>query len=256
MSESDGIEEAFDGAMRVAVAAAGQVAQHLAVQREKVQRALETASEAEAAQLRARLAVERQSARAQLAPVHDAAWWDRARPFEVADLYATAKAWEQYDPEAHRAADRMRTETRTRYGLDADTIAADPRAVTDFLAHAAGEDMRRRAQQDAADVALLVAAERAERALLDTDPERSDDRADALHESSEVAYDSAERRAALAAELEARGVDSEPAAARVRVDVSQAQPATEAIRSVEGGPKARKRRVRGVARTPRTQLGR
>ncbi|MEL7978376.1 hypothetical protein AAG589_21095 [Isoptericola sp. F-RaC21] len=62
-----------------------------------------------------------------------------------------------------------------------------------------------------------------------------------------MAYDSAERRAATARDLEAKGIDHETVATRMRGDVSQAKPATAAVgeRTKSNAPKARRARGRG-----------
>src|SRR5450756_54925 len=102
--EADGIEEALEGGLRVALTAAG------------------------------RLHVERMAARAQLAPVTDSAWWDRAGAREITQAYATAKAWSGIDPDAERAVERIRGEVRVRYGVDVD--AAPDRAALQARARA------------------------------------------------------------------------------------------------------------------------
>jgi hypothetical protein len=60
-------------------------------------------------------------------------------------------------------------------------------------------------------------------------------------------YDSAERRAVFADHLERQGIDLDVVAARVRADVSQAKPATEATRATRSGTsKARRARSGAV----------
>ena len=60
-------------------------------------------------------------------------------------------------------------------------------------------------------------------------------------------YDSAERRAATARDLEGKGIDHEVVATRMRADVSQAKPATEATAGgPQKAPKARRSRGRGA----------
>lgn len=59
-------------------------------------------------------------------------------------------------------------------------------------------------------------------------------------------YDSADRRQATAADLEAKGVDAGAVETRMRADVSQGQPATEAVAGTASrrAPKARPTRAR------------
>ncbi|RCK69939.1 hypothetical protein DT076_07945 [Desertihabitans brevis] len=80
--------------------------------------------------------------------------------------------------------------------------------------------------------------------------EVEDDRAREARADGVRSYDSAERRDATAAALEARGIDPRTVATRMRADVSQARPATEATR-IPGRARtaaARAGRVRGVRR--------
>jgi hypothetical protein len=66
-----------------------------------------------------------------------------------------------------------------------------------------------------------------------------------------IEYDSAERREGTARELEAAGLDRELVATKMRADVSQAKPATEAVTTTRTG-RAAKARTTGV-RTARAQ---
>ncbi|WP_435736434.1 hypothetical protein V5D56_16850 [Cellulosimicrobium sp. PMB13] len=67
-------------------------------------------------------------------------------------------------------------------------------------------------------------------------------------EDGRAAYDSAERRDATANVLRAKGIDGDVVATRMRADVSQARPATEAVAARPAGrsPKARKTRGRAA----------
>lgn len=79
-------------------------------------------------------------------------------------------------------------------------------------------------------------------------------RADELRGEGAQDYDSAGRRAARAAELEGKQIDQETVATRMRADVSQGRPASEAV---SAGKAAKARKTRLGASTGRTQqLGR
>ena len=127
--ETDGIEEAFEGQLRVLVTAAGQVGERIARGREEALRRAQAQSEQEARELQSRLAAEQRAARAELANVHRSDWWDRATPEVIGRTYQVARAWSQEDPEAVRAEQRMNDELRTRYGVDVNSTNADPAAV-------------------------------------------------------------------------------------------------------------------------------
>ncbi|MDQ3359699.1 MAG: hypothetical protein M3520_12955, partial [Actinomycetota bacterium] len=69
--ESDGVDEAVEGVLRVGLTAAGpRMAEIIARAREQAAREAQAASEHEARELAERLTAERSAARAQLAPVH------------------------------------------------------------------------------------------------------------------------------------------------------------------------------------------
>lgn len=71
-------------------------------------------------------------------------------------------------------------------------------------------------------------------------PAGHEQRADSAREEAGAKYDSAERRANTAADLETQGHDHVTVARQMRADVSQATPATEATNGSRS-PRARKR---------------
>lgn len=265
--ETDGIEEAFEGQMRVLITAAGQAGERIARAREESLRRSQAASEQEARELTSRLAAEQRAARAELAGVHRAEWWDRATPEEVGRTYQVARAWSREDPEAARAVDRMRDELRTRYDVDVERSGVDPVIVQAAMQsaerdRAQGDAERSRAAAEKAEALRLLEQaaqeeERAERARAAAEHEADPaERARALAEAeqreaivasaqadSQTLYDSAERRSATANDLEARGIDREVIATRVRADVSQAKPATGAVQASVGGRARKARRL-------------
>ena len=78
--ESDGIEEAFDGQLRIAVTAAGRMGETLARAREDAARRARAQSEQEARELSSRFEAEKRAARVELGSVYRSDWWDRATP--------------------------------------------------------------------------------------------------------------------------------------------------------------------------------
>jgi len=162
MSESDGVDEAVGGGIRIAVTAAGLVAERMAQARAERAKAAEAVSEKEARRLEARLGVEGATARAQLSQVDRDGWWDNAGVSEVADAWETAQAWRRLDPLAERAAERIEREVRLRYGVDVhDSEGLDPATLERAAVEreAAGVD-RRRARQagEELEAAVLLAA--------------------------------------------------------------------------------------------------
>ncbi|PFG44875.1 hypothetical protein ATJ97_0297 [Georgenia soli] len=264
VEESDGIEEAVTGSVRVAVTVGARMGEMLARAREERLRRAEAADEQQARELTARLHAEQAAA---LAPAFRTEWWDQAGPEDIQHVYTAARAWTGQDPEADRAADRIRDEVRRRYGVDVDRAAADPDLVRVALERA--EARRAQAEQERGRVAeeqvqaqLLVAeagmadqaaataraaaqhepdpAERAEATLV---AEQEQIRATAAREAGKDNYDSAERRQAFAADLERRGLDYETVAARITADVSQGTHPSAAVKPAgKKAPKARKSR--------------
>lgn len=340
--ESDGIEEAFEGQMRVLATAAGRAGETLARAREEAKRRALERSQREARELESRFEAERRAAHTEFSNVHRNDWWDRATPEQIANTYQTARAWSADDPEAVRAEVRLRDEMQTRYGVtpeelqatvhqaasaaEAERLAAaaeaeraasaakaelgqakewfaqnDPRVLQRYELSLRGADTveqersdhrglvqdwrtrtgqesqpereaaaqrQRSAAEEAEAVRLLHEADRADNAAERSRTEAGNDpdaeqrleervqaeqrqaQADAARDAAQPLYDSAERRDATAADLESKGVSPEAVSAKMRADVSQAKPATEATKGPVGkSPKARKSR----GRTPQAQ---
>lgn len=270
--DTDGMEEALAGQIRVIVTAAGLAGEGLARAREQQQRRAQAASEQEARELQSRFAAERQAARAELSTVYRAEWWDRATPEQIGHSYQVAHAWARDDPEAAKAEQHMNDQLRSRYGVDVASTNVDPATVRAAMeraeqdrARATGE--RTDAATDLAEAQLLLnqanqldqqsenARQAAEHepdpsvraaALADADGHEVD--AEATQDTGRAVYDSAERREASARDLKKHGVGEKAVAAKMYADVSQAKPATEAVQS-DGrirGSKARKYRSRST----------
>lgn len=252
VDESDGIEDAFAGQLRIAITAAGRAGEMIARAREESARRAQAASEQQARELASRFETDKQLARVELSPVYQSQWWDNATPEQIGGAYTTARAWAGEDVEAVRAEQHIRDELHARYGVD--NAAGDAAAVRDALERADRErrhtdEQRRKASAEEIEAAALL---------------RHADAADRDAESQSIAargepavgYDSAERRQATARDLEQRGVSQEAIAAKMRADVSQAKPATEAVKSTPArAAKARPGRARG-AKVQRTEMGR
>lgn len=124
--ESDGVGEAFDDSLRVALTIAAQFAERIARLREQGARQRTAAASQEARELQARFDSERHAARAALTPVKQTGWWNTAGVEEIAAVYETARVWREHDDVAERAVDTIRTEVQDRYGIDVDDPRADP----------------------------------------------------------------------------------------------------------------------------------
>lgn len=217
MSEQgDGVDEALESMLRIALTVAGRVAERVAREREQQLRDAQAASEQEARELQNRLDAQRQAARAALSSVEAPEWWDRAQPEQIAEAWQLANEWKHTDPAAAQAVDEIGQQLRDRYEIDVDDLRGDPAAVRDAL------QRREQDLQTAAEQRARGAREQTEAQLLMRDSDHAHERGepaeattqqDAAHER----YDSAERRTALAASLE--GVaDQETIEARVIAD--------------------------------------
>jgi len=279
--ETDGIEEAFEGQLRVLVTAAGQIAERISRAREEASRRAQAVSEQAAREMKERFEAERKTAQLEVSRVHTPEWWDRATPEQMAHTYQVARAWTREDPEAARAEQTMRNEFRSRYNLDVDKTDANPAAVSAARQKAErdradADAERHRAATEAAEAQLLLNQadqedRRADEARLaaehQSDPETraerlaeaeaAGDRSGAIREDGRTVYDSAERREGTARDLESKGIDGQTVATRMRADVSQARPATEAVTGTKSkAPNARKGRSSRAAQIQNAGLDR
>jgi hypothetical protein len=280
MVETDGIEESIEGVTRVAVTAGSRIGEQLSRAIAERARELEAQALTEGRDLRDRFEAERAAAVADVRQVHGAEFWNQNDPQRIGQTFATARAWRDFEPEAREAEDRMKTELRERYGLNTDALNGDPAKVQEWVARLEAERLdrlaqeeRRKEQDDRADAAVTLSeadrldaeAARQEASLWKAydEPEREsrESDADALRGDagekrgeSALQYDSAERRAATAHELQAKQIDGETVATRMRADVSQGRPAADATIT---GKAAKARKTRLGATPGRTQqLGR
>lgn len=280
--ESDGIEEAFEGQMRMVAMTAARAGEMFARAREDARRRAQQSSEREARELTSRLEAEKLAARAQYADVQRSEWWDRATPDEIGQRFQTARAWQNEDPEAARAEQHMRGEIKSRYGID---VPADGRTVSGSQVTTAVQgsldqdrqaaEQRRRAEQERAEAFRLETESRQDdraadeaRSSAEFEPDlnereqatveaaQRDAESASARNKGEVLYDSAERRDATAQELSNQGVSEKAIAARMHEDKGQAKPPIAAVK--DGGPrKAPSVRKAGVQRGgPQAQLGR
>ncbi|MGO4806802.1 hypothetical protein AB4089_16935 [Arthrobacter sp. 2MCAF15] len=173
MSESDGIDDVLDGGLRQSLMIASRIAETLARRRQESQRQLEHQDAQAAHEARARLAAERSTAHAALAPVAKDQWWDEAQPGDIATAHAVAEGWKDHDPAALAASEKIRREVLTRYGIDTHDVGADAAylesGIQTITAGKARQDELARSQEETRMAAMehgkamgLLAAARAE----------------------------------------------------------------------------------------------
>jgi colicin import membrane protein len=197
MSDADGVEDAVDGAMRTGLMVASRIGEQLARMREEDQRTIAAAEEHRARQLQERFDAERAAARAQLAPVARDDWWDKANPEMIERAHETATAWKAYDPKAAQAAEQIREQVQSRYGIEVNNTGAGEASVSEALARA------QQAGSEAETERTKAAAARTDETVAGAavaGANRQD-----RESKVEPAWDSAERRQQLAQSLEGKG---------------------------------------------------
>ncbi|WP_104045110.1 hypothetical protein [Arthrobacter sp. ZGTC412] len=169
MSESDGIDDVLDNGMRQTLMMASRIAEMLARRRQESQRQQEHQDAQAAHEAQARLAAERSTAHAALAPVHKDQWWDKAQPSDIATAHTVAEGWKDHDPTALAASEKIRQEILTRYGIDTHDVGADAaylesgiETITAENARLDSEEAKRKAAAEHEKAMQLITAARAE----------------------------------------------------------------------------------------------
>ncbi|MHA7224233.1 hypothetical protein ACX80S_18290 [Arthrobacter sp. RHLT1-20] len=238
MSEADGMDDAVDGAMRTGLMVAGRIGEQLARMREEDQRNIAAAEEQRARQLQERFDGQCAAARAQLAAVAREDWWDKATPEMIKRVHETASAWKAYDPDAAQAAEQIRDQVQSRYGIDVNNTGADEASVSEALARAY------QARSEAESERTKALAARTDEVLAGAAVAGANRQDRAAHAAQgEPAWDSAERRQQLADSLEGKG-DREAVKARLLADKHQG---THPNAAVATRPKAVKTARMGTA---------
>ncbi|MCU1528073.1 MAG: hypothetical protein JWP75_1836 [Frondihabitans sp.] len=263
--ESDGIGEAFDGHMRIALAAAMHMAQHIARLREELARTSQLRTEQQNRELQARFVSERGAARASLSLIERPGWWDRASIAEIADAYETTEAWAPLDRDIAGVGERMREELSNRYGVDVNNLRADPASTRDAIdrtEHARAEPTYRRAgsAQNYVEAAVLLSAaeqrDQLDRELQsDFEPHNQDDSelgcaVPQSRDNAALTYDSEARRGKFANDMSGEGVHADLRSVRLAVDRENATHPSAAVSAKPGKQsKARSRsRAAGLTR--------
>ena len=167
--ETDGVREAFDDALRIALTVATQLGEKVARLREQFARQREARAVQTNRELETRFEAERGAMRASLQPVKQGGWWENATVADIANARETAVAWKHYDDIAREANDTVEREVHDRYGIDVSRAGADPDEVAEALRTAENEraqavaERQRDGQELAAADLLLLAADRRDR---------------------------------------------------------------------------------------------
>jgi hypothetical protein len=274
MTESDGMDEAVEGATRMVLTMAGRSLEDVARHLERLwrERQAEAEKAAREAELRRAAEAELGPGEANHAPVLEAppaeagprggevvhvdlgqepltaqkimerSLW--AKEYDSRLFHAMGDAYGRGDEAGTRRAFENITqawsaapEEQRQWARDTVTAAMNDRAGSQAEADA---ERRRGRDELGHSSRLLIEADQADRA---GDPEH----ADVARDDADRLYDSAERREAMADELEAEGAEPDVIEARVLSDTAQARPGRDAVASGKPAKAPKARKGRGVA---------
>lgn len=224
--ESDGMNDAVEGHLRIGVTLGMRAAEVLAQVVAERAREGATSSQDQARQLTARLDAERSAARASVEAVGSEQWWARAQPEQITSAWQTTQAWKDVDPGLARKGEEIAAQLQARYGIDVEHTQPEPQALREAMAAREGQDPAAKlgptARREALEAGLLVGeADAADRG-------RRSEPAPSAEKSGAVAYDSDARREAKGVRL-SKAVDPETARAVMLADLAQGKPAREAV---------------------------
>jgi len=214
--ETDGVREAFDDALRIALTVATQLGEKVARLREQFARQREARAVQTNLEIEARFEAERAAMRASLLPLNQPGWWEHATVADIANARETAVSWSDLDDVARQTNEAIEREVFERYDVVVNRSSADPSEVAEALR--------------AAEMLLREADRRDREAVqaLNSEPSARPD------------YDSAARRDEFATSL-AGVADPETIAARILADGENARHPSEATRrSNVQAPKVRR----------------
>ncbi|TXJ83300.1 hypothetical protein E2C11_07455 [Streptomyces lavendulae] len=119
MSEqSDEVLQALGEKVRTAITVVSEIAEVVARHRMDKARDAQAASEAQRAEIAARLRAERDGAMPVMRQPWDSAWWRRAEPQEIAHVWQVTSGWAAADdPYAKTTLEHMRRQIQQRYGV-------------------------------------------------------------------------------------------------------------------------------------------
>lgn len=237
----DPSSQAVQQAIRIALTAAGMLAEQIARQRQEQAQRIVDAEGAESERLQARWDAQKAAAQVELTSADDR-WFDRATPRDTADLWQTAQVWAGVEPEDFGAEEtRIRAEIERRYDLDLVDVDRQGRELAEELRERADAQRAREREQDreaSADEfsAGAVAVGAGQDAALDRaesehrEATRAGGAANDLDiQADGVEYDSDTRRAALAQRARNGGADVETVEARVTASNANGQPARQSV---------------------------
>lgn len=124
-ADSDEIEEAVAGAIRVAVTAAAMAVEQAARRRQQLAQDAARGTARDREDLNDRFRVERDAARGELMlTVDQPGWWREATPEQVGRAWQTAETWRGAHTDVERQAQVIQREVQDRWGVDTREVAS------------------------------------------------------------------------------------------------------------------------------------
>lgn len=136
----DGIDDVFEELFQHGMVISSQIGREISRVWETQLKEKATLSEREATRLQMAFDTEKRTAKSVLKPTTQKAWWDQAKPSDVADAYRVASAWSAHDPAAAEAQKVILEQAATRFGLDTETLKHPTPGVTESPAAGVSEN--------------------------------------------------------------------------------------------------------------------
>lgn len=134
----DGIDDVFEELFQHGMVISSQIGREISRVWETQLKDKASLSEREATRLQMAFDTEKRTAKSVLKPTTQKAWWDQAKPSDVADAYRVASAWSAHDPAAAEAQKVILEHAATRFGLYTEALKDPSPAGTDGPAAGVG----------------------------------------------------------------------------------------------------------------------
>lgn len=136
----DGIDDVFEELFQHGMVISSQIGREISRVWETQLKDKASLSEREATRLQMAFDTEKRTARSVLKPTTEKAWWDQAKPSDVADAFRVASAWSAHDPAAAEAKKVILEQAATRFGLDTEVLKHPTPGVTESPAAGVSEN--------------------------------------------------------------------------------------------------------------------
>lgn len=161
MSEEH-VEDVLEGMLRQSLAAGTQLAEQVARARQQYLRNAAQQAEQATVEGQRSLAADRALMQSVLVPTTRDDWWDKAQPDQIVQAHVLAEAWKDYDPAALAASEKIKSEVKSRYGIDTADSQGDSAYLKDYLAMAQRAEVAMKEAKEHAEAMALVEAAQAE----------------------------------------------------------------------------------------------